>query len=728
MAKPSGNGYLKVAQAMAKTSTAPQRNRAIKMARPYAYAYADILPQPDYSYAMRITRQTPKSAIRGEYNALFLAATYHDVELHQRLRPLNASSARAFDALERIRLEYLGLIYEQERFPKLLDELDSTFEIRHNSFGWFTRTLSPAVAVEQFARSVILKGRPYYTPSTGRFNKWLWRHREENFGRRFNRLLFTLTDQSAFAGTALRVLEESGFSISHKERGEAEEELQIALGRNPSMKDDLQKAARKETEDAATDSDNNVKIEKNGTWARPIFRVLDAAAFKIQNRVSGVTDFVFGGIGRSLKKAYLGFKELVSSDTFTGLVALVIIPVMLFYALPKLIMEIIKDPAGMARTIATIGTVLLTYLTLKQGLSKDSRRKMRLYIRRMKNRHLPWYLRPKLWRAQTLMHELASTQFNHFADPMTRQMAAQSSMAASYAAYQRQEDGWVDLQSLPTHDTGSKHYRDFSAALAQVCHGYKRELDEIKPAKLKENTDTRPVYAMLDGEALDPHSLPDIIINPAEEPLHMGIRTDVRKKNRFTVTLALCPSVFEMRAMPEIYTLCAALEKKGYNTEVIALFSEAKTPFTSGYGRAQPLKRVHIKKAATPLRRATAAFAHAHNVIMPQGHVMGESALTAMNHARSRFGKDAIGVYIGDESYDSKHRTFRGRIRKVHKVLEVFDFDRRAMSDMDKALKAKQSYFGTLLFRRKDDISAHRLGHALIKRLKYIMDKHPSCG
>src|ERR1043166_2048946 len=147
MAKSSRDPLLKVAGAMAGTAIAPLRNRTIKMARPYASVRPDVLPQADYSYGMRITRKTSKAARRGEYNALFLAAAYHDVELHQRLRPLNASTARAFDALERIRLEYLGLVYEQERFPTLMDEMDSAFETRHNSFGWFTRTLSPAIGI-----------------------------------------------------------------------------------------------------------------------------------------------------------------------------------------------------------------------------------------------------------------------------------------------------------------------------------------------------------------------------------------------------------------------------------------------------------------------------------------------------------------------------------------------------------------------------------------------------
>jgi hypothetical protein len=123
-----------------------------------------------------------------------------------------------------------------------------------------------------------------------------------------------------------------------------------------------------------------------------------------------------------------------------------------------------------------------------------------------------------------------------------------------------------------------------------------------------------------------------------------------------------------------------------------------------------------------------AAFSYAHNVIMPQNHVTGESALSAMNHARTRYGEEAIGLYIGDESQGSRHRTFRGRIRKVSKVLEVHDFDRKAVRKIGEAVRDKKSYFDVVSFTRRGMLSsldAHHLGHRVIEKLKPMMDSHP---
>jgi hypothetical protein len=715
MAKPTGNKYLKAAHAMAKTSQAPLRNRTVKMATPYTHTYPDTLPQVDYSFATRVTFQSPKEELRGEHHAMFLAAAYHNVELHQRLRPLNASAAKAFDALERIRLEYLGLTYEQERFPTLLDELDSAFEARHNSYGWFVRTLSPAVAAEQFARSVILKGRPHYTPSTGWFDRWLWKHREEAFGRRFNRLTFTLMDQSAFAGTALRVLEESGFRISHKERGEAEEELQLAMGRNPSIQENLQRTERQETEEDKA-REEKLKMEKGSKWIGRILGILDSITYKIHNQISGFTDFldqILHKVGKE-RQSTLSQKVLKS--------------VGLFILLPSALFALILDPLAFLSSIATGLVGLGTYVFLSHMLSPEFRRRRQLLIRRLKNRYLPPILRPGLWRAQQMMQQLALNQFNHMADPLARQIGNQRSVESSYACYQRQEDGWVSLHSLPTHTAPNQS--DFLKAVSQVCARYKRELKELPPsvAASKDSGNTYPVFDQPDGEILDTNRLAGQIINPSQEPAYSGTRTEIKKKNRYTITLALSPSLFHMRAMPEIYALCTALDKKGFDTEVLALFCEAKKPFTSGYGRAQPLKSVYIKKAATPIQRSVSSFTYAHNVAMPQDHVFGEGALFAMNHARTRFGEKALGLYIGDDSWNSKHRTFRGRIRKVQKVLEVFDFDAYVCTTMNGLVREKRSYLDAIVFKRHPNNSPHLLSHALAASLKALMDKHPSCG
>jgi hypothetical protein len=672
-----------------------------------------MLPQADYSYGIRYTRNMSKTAVRGEYHAMFLASTYHNVELHQRLRPLNPSAARAFDALERIRLEYLGLIFEQDRFPALLDDLDSAFETRHNNYGWFARTLSPAVAAEQFARSIILKGRPFYTPSTGRFDRWLWKHRNEVFGRRFNRLIYTLTDQSAFAGTSLRVLEESGFRFSHKERGEAEEELNISMGRNPSIHENLRQAAQQEPQEDPA-SEENPRMEKTARWIGRLMRGFDSVAYKIQNQFSGITDFFYSGIGRRLSK--LSERPPIH------------IPRALIYLIaPPVILLIVLDPLLVISSLA-IGLFAVGMVRqLERFFSPAARRQRKLFIRRLKNHFLPPYLRPILWRAQQLMLELAPNQFNHMTDPQTRMIGSQRSMETSYACYQRQEDGWVNLRSLPTHTTPDQSA--FLKAVFEICPDYKRQLKEISPAppKTREGGHTHPVFDQPDGEVLDARRLARHIINPMQEPVYMGVRP-AKKQSRYTITLALSPSLFQMRAMPEIYALCAALEKKGYDTEVLALFGEAKKPFASGYGRVQPLKSVFIKKATTPSQRSLPSFVYAHHVNMPQNQVLGESALFAMNHARTHFGEKALGLYIGDESWGTRYRTFLGRTRKIQKVLEAHDFDFQVWKSMNRLVEEKKSHFGPLVFQRSRRADPHLLAHAVVRHIKSLMDNHPACG
>lgn len=146
-----------------------------------------------------------RAHLRGQVDLAALAHRYHDAHTHQHQRPLEAHSANVFDALEKIRLEALGV----EHFPGLNANLAARHQALFDSMGYAhipgnsasqnlltSHAMLPDI-LAMLAREAITGEKPpeVIAPYVAQYRDWVRTHA----GKSLASLKETIHSQSDFA-------------------------------------------------------------------------------------------------------------------------------------------------------------------------------------------------------------------------------------------------------------------------------------------------------------------------------------------------------------------------------------------------------------------------------------------------------------------------------------------------------------------------------------------------
>ncbi len=148
------------------------------------------------------------SLVRGEADAIALRVRHHNAQLHNANCPRNAAARAVYDAVEQARVEAIGA----RRMSGVAENLETALE-EHCRIQGYTRMtereqapIAPAVAM--LVRELLTGAPP---PPSGKHMVDLWRPwLETKIGKRMERLLEEIGDQSAYSECVRDLIEDLG--------------------------------------------------------------------------------------------------------------------------------------------------------------------------------------------------------------------------------------------------------------------------------------------------------------------------------------------------------------------------------------------------------------------------------------------------------------------------------------------------------------------------------------